>query len=247
MSKCIICEQRKGKRFCPLKNEMICSLCCGIVQTEGNCPEDCPFLQESKTFATEKQDEREIQLGERFKRDFAAEDEDVMATLNAVSTPLNDLLVVCGNDDGDLQDADVVEALDDLIGHMKKGVGQVLAEEDIKLNRAGTLLPKLKDALDELDDSVPEYYVVPCLEIIRGLISLSQKDDSPRAYLDEMIKLKEEEKAQQPEEEQEEEVAPSGEPVAVDVSEAPEPEPPAEAPTADDLFEESPEESEDKE
>jgi len=244
MSKCVICEQRRGKRQCALKNAMICSQCCGLVQTEGNCSDDCPFLLESKSFASEKQDERETQLGERFKRDFAAEDEEVMQTFNVITTPLNDLFVVCAQEDSYLEDKGLVEALDDLITNLKEGVGQVVSSEDVKLNRAGNLVPKMKESLESLDEPVPDYLVVPCLEILRGVITLSQKDDAPRAYLDEIITLDEKGKA----EKKEETVAAAGEPVTVDVSETEAvPEPPLEEPTAADLFEEAPDEPDEKE
>ncbi len=243
MARCVICEQRKGKRHCPLKNAMICSQCCGLLQTEGNCPGDCPFLKESKLFASEKQEERENQLGERFKRDFDAENEEVMQTFNAVATPLNDLFVAAAEEDEYLVDKDLVEALDDLIKDTKEGVGQVVSPEDVKLNRAGNLVPRMKEALESFDAEppVPDYLIVPCLEILRGLVSLSTKEDEPKAYLDQLLKQKEEEGA-----EEEEAVAPAGEPVLVDIDAAQAelplegPEEP-EQPSVADLFEEAPE------
>jgi len=261
MIKCVICEERKGKRHCGLKSAMVCSQCCGLVQTEGNCPDDCPFLLESKSFASEKQEERENQLGERFKRDFDAENEEVMQTFNAVATPLNDLFVAAIEEDDYLEDKDLVEALDDLINDMKEGVGQIVSPDDVKLNRAGNLVPQMKEALEstDADPPAPDYLTAPCLEILRGLILLSTKDDEPKAYLDQLLKQKKEEEAQE-----EEAVAPAGEPVTVEIDaaqaelplEGPEaPEQPSaedlleeapETPTATDLFEEAPGESDEK-
>ncbi len=243
MARCVICEQRKGKRHCALKSAMVCSQCCGLVQTEGNCPGDCPFLLESKNFASEKQDERENQLGERFKRDFDAENEEVMQTFNAVATPLNDLFVAAAEEDEYLVDKDLVEALDDLIKNTKEGVGQVVSPEDVKLNRAGSLVPQMKEALESFDAEPPvaDYLIVPCLEILRGLVSLSTKEEEPKAYVDQLLKQKEEEGA-----EEEEAVAPAGEPVLVDIDAAQAelhlegPEAP-EQPSVADLFEEAPE------
>lgn len=241
MFKCVICEHRKGKRYCPLKDAMICSQCCGLVQTEGNCPTDCPFLRESKVFASEKQDEREDQLGERFKRHFSAENEEAMQTFNAVSKPLNDLFVERAEKDEFLEDKDLVEALDDLIKDLAAGVGQVVRPEDVKLNRAGALLPLLKQALEALHPEPPElpvpgHLIKPCLEILRGLVSLSAKDDDSKAYLHQLLEQKEAAKAQE-----EEEVVPAGQPVTVDVSEAQATSEAAqEAPSASDLFEEEP-------
>ncbi len=252
MGKCVICEQRRGKRFCPLKNAMICSQCCGLLQAEGNCPGDCPFLVESKTFASEKQGERENQLGERFKRDFSTDDEKAMQTVDSVATPLNNLFLAAAKDDSYLEDKDLVEALDDLIAELKGGVGEVKSPEDVKLNRAGNLVPQMKDKIESLDADPPvaDYLVVPTLEILRGLVSLSMNEENPKAYIDELIKEREKEETEQPKDE--EEVAQAGKPVSVDVSqveagpEAAATAAPPEEPTASDLFEEAAEEPEEK-
>ncbi len=46
MSKCVHCQQRKGKRSCPALNGMICSQCCGEHRiTKISCPASCVFLE----------------------------------------------------------------------------------------------------------------------------------------------------------------------------------------------------------
>jgi len=42
---CPLCRQRKGKRACPAKGELICAACCGQKRRiEIDCPEDCVWL-----------------------------------------------------------------------------------------------------------------------------------------------------------------------------------------------------------
>jgi hypothetical protein len=42
---CPVCRTRRGKRACPAKGELICSLCCGTKRlVEIDCPPDCVFL-----------------------------------------------------------------------------------------------------------------------------------------------------------------------------------------------------------
>jgi hypothetical protein len=42
---CPLCGQRKGKRHCPAKGTLICSVCCGTKrQVEIQCPLDCTYL-----------------------------------------------------------------------------------------------------------------------------------------------------------------------------------------------------------
>ena len=49
--KCVQCNQRKGKRFCPAKNSSICPQCCGEKRViEIPCPSECPFLTSGQAY-----------------------------------------------------------------------------------------------------------------------------------------------------------------------------------------------------
>jgi hypothetical protein len=53
--KCILCEQRKAKRYCPAKRGQICAVCCGEKRgVEINCPLDCPYYVEGQKYQQEK-------------------------------------------------------------------------------------------------------------------------------------------------------------------------------------------------
>jgi hypothetical protein len=42
---CLLCRQRRGKRACPAKGELICSPCCGSKRrVEVDCPPGCVYL-----------------------------------------------------------------------------------------------------------------------------------------------------------------------------------------------------------
>jgi hypothetical protein len=46
LMKCILCSQKKAKRFCPAKNDQICAPCCGEKRVlEIDCPESCEYLK----------------------------------------------------------------------------------------------------------------------------------------------------------------------------------------------------------
>jgi len=46
--KCVICQQRGGKRYCPEKRGYICALCCGAErEVTIDCPLDCDYLREA--------------------------------------------------------------------------------------------------------------------------------------------------------------------------------------------------------
>jgi len=45
VSRCPLCDERRGKRACPAKRAQICSACCGSKRlVEIACPEDCAYL-----------------------------------------------------------------------------------------------------------------------------------------------------------------------------------------------------------
>ena len=47
--KCILCDKRKPKRFCPAKRAQICPVCCGEKRgVEINCPLDCRYFVEGQ-------------------------------------------------------------------------------------------------------------------------------------------------------------------------------------------------------
>ncbi len=54
--KCVVCEKRKGKRFCPAKNSQICAQCCGEKRVvEIHCPADCVYLKSGQSYQWVKQ------------------------------------------------------------------------------------------------------------------------------------------------------------------------------------------------
>ena len=60
--KCILCGERKGKRFCPAKNTSICAQCCGEKRVvEINCPSDCVYLNSGHTYQSIKKYSAQLQ------------------------------------------------------------------------------------------------------------------------------------------------------------------------------------------
>ena len=58
MAKCVKCNKRKAKRYCPALGESICSLCCGTHrQKQIHCPPTCPYLVKHKPY----QDKRALE------------------------------------------------------------------------------------------------------------------------------------------------------------------------------------------
>ena len=63
--KCILCDRRKGKRFCPAKNTSICAQCCGEKRViEINCPSDCIYLHSGQAYQSIKKYSAQLQQEE---------------------------------------------------------------------------------------------------------------------------------------------------------------------------------------
>jgi len=53
--KCLLCESRKAKRFCPAKAGQICPVCCGAKrEIEIDCPSDCVYLHAGREYESSK-------------------------------------------------------------------------------------------------------------------------------------------------------------------------------------------------
>jgi len=59
--RCILCESRKAKRYCPAKRTEICPVCCGEKRgVEINCPDDCKYLIEGHRYQLQKLTQQRI-------------------------------------------------------------------------------------------------------------------------------------------------------------------------------------------
>ena len=76
---CVICNERKEKRFCPAVHAKICAQCCGEQrEVTLDCPSECPYLQQAREHEKPRapgEPDREalflqIALDERFLYDF---------------------------------------------------------------------------------------------------------------------------------------------------------------------------------
>jgi hypothetical protein len=55
MATCPLCSERAGKRYCPAKDQRICTVCCGTKrEVEIDCPSSCPYLKASRSYESEK-------------------------------------------------------------------------------------------------------------------------------------------------------------------------------------------------
>ncbi len=55
MAKCSKCKRRKGKRYCVVLGDNLCSLCCGLLrEKEIHCPQSCTFLKKHRPYQEQR-------------------------------------------------------------------------------------------------------------------------------------------------------------------------------------------------
>jgi hypothetical protein len=111
--KCKYCGKRKGTRFCPALEGMICSRCCGehrLIDIE--CPESCPHLNRHEDFQRAKQFNRYEEAWRRLNSDIADDERKIKLLLF-----LEYQLWQGAKQLDRLNDQDISESISYLIGH----------------------------------------------------------------------------------------------------------------------------------
>ena len=143
--KCMTCNQRKGKRFCPAKNALICAQCCGEKRVlEIDCPESCEYLKIGRSREVKEYvrhirnaEPRKSEMHERVLR----ENKDIVAHLEFVLAQARLTM-------RDLTDKDVVEALDLLLETYRTEDKGILFEKTTNDLRVDSLRRALRDVIE---------------------------------------------------------------------------------------------------
>lgn len=105
---CPICQKRKANRFCPAKDENICSVCCGTErEVTIDCPSECPYLIASRSYDAER---REVDWSKvpfpdtKIPASFVASNEKLLLSLSYA-------ICVYARENAALSDPDVLGAL----------------------------------------------------------------------------------------------------------------------------------------
>lgn len=58
VARCVYCNQKKAKRYCPALHGEICAVCCGTYRVDRiNCTQNCVYLEQGKEFWALRLDE----------------------------------------------------------------------------------------------------------------------------------------------------------------------------------------------
>ena len=195
--KCVLCEQRKAKRFCPAKGAHICAQCCGEKRIlEIDCPETCEYLKAGRERETEEYGKRLRSLNqadqEKNQR-ILREHQDVVAHLEYALSRERLL-------SRDLTDKDVLQAIMVLLDTYKtedKGVLYEKTSDDLRVESLRRELRKIMESfrnpeaanelgvVDPKTTRLPLSAAIECLEFIQSLVTAYQTDRrSASGYVD---------------------------------------------------------------
>jgi hypothetical protein len=200
--KCVLCDQRKAKRFCPAKAGQICARCCGEKRVlEINCPESCSYLKAGR--------EREL---EDYTRRVRSMDPAGFAKRQQLLTAHQDVLARIEYffarerlSDRDLTDQDVINTIAVLLETYRtedKGILYEKTSEDLRIEALRRELKKIIESLrnpekqegrgivDPGSTRLQLGTVIDCLEFIRSLAESYATDrQSASGYIDFLARL----------------------------------------------------------
>jgi hypothetical protein len=173
--KCILCNQRKGKRSCPAKGALICAQCCGEKRIlEIECPETCEYLKVGRSHEAHTQRMRHLYTADPAKMDkrrkVFSQFEDFIARMEL-------FLADERRSSRDLADKDVAEAMDLILEAMRteeKGIIYERVSSDLRVDSLRRRLKEVVEArLNPQEGSAERMrrsQVIECLEVIRDIL-----------------------------------------------------------------------------
>lgn len=200
--KCVLCDQRKAKRFCPAKTALICPQCCGEKRVlEIDCPESCEYLKAGRERDAADYRKRLLSMDgraqERNNRVLTVH-QDVVARLEY--TLSRERLLA-----NDLTDSDVAQSVDILLDTYRtedKGVLYEKTADDLQVEYLRRELRKVIESCRNPEGSEGRGIVDPkatrlqlgeaieCLEYIRSMVTtyLAQRH-GVAGYLDTLARV----------------------------------------------------------
>jgi hypothetical protein len=200
--KCTLCNQRKGKRFCPAKGDSICAQCCGEKRIlEIDCPESCQYLKLGRSHEI---DEYARYLGniDRVRRE---EHRRVLSEHQDVVAHLESLLAQERRETRDLLDKEVAEAVNLLLAACEteeKGILYERTADDLRVESLRRQLRKVIEAHRNPEAGRGEGIIgahenrltlkgaIGCLEFIRDMIASHMTlAKTPSSYVDLLARI----------------------------------------------------------
>ena len=148
MGKCIICNNRKAKRFCPALNGNICSLCWGTKRKkEVTCPSSREYLKTGEEYQVARQISKEM------SPTFQTEDDEILGNEEVIGfvMPLEKFFLEKFYYDKNADDNNIYDALVKIYFYLTKAVDSLKPD-----NRCEELIFEAVYAIDKSLVNMPK-------------------------------------------------------------------------------------------
>ncbi len=203
--KCILCEQRKAKRFCPAKGAKICPQCCGEKRVlEIDCPDTCQYLREGRT--------REVELHARYyygNPDPAVNQRRhrILKQFDSLISHLEYVLAEERRSSKDFNDRNAADALELVLENLRTEAKGVLYERTSNDIRIDIVRRRIMEAVqsarsprqseqnadlvvrDPATEALKLTDVIECVDTIRAVVQGHLDEPSAPSYVDFLARL----------------------------------------------------------
>jgi hypothetical protein len=187
--KCIICGQKKGKRYCSMQGGKICSFCCGQQITEA-CPGTCTFKTTSLHYRRKKEESRHYVRVENLND----HQKHILHFISQLERRIGEKVI----QDPYYEDQHIREAVGRVIGRYKEGGSQ---SDEILLNRVGIVEGVIETVISTFILGEREFSHELILESLlvfqQFLASYARKKSGPRAYIQYLAQMEKEARPQE--------------------------------------------------
>ncbi|MEQ9617936.1 MAG: hypothetical protein RIG61_02040 [Deltaproteobacteria bacterium] len=202
--KCVICDKRKAKRYCPAKRASICPVCCGEKRgVEINCPPDCKYFVEGQKHHQQKV------MKQRLRREGAASYVRRAQLYNrnpAIFARIEKIIADSLRANGSIKNEDLVSAFElvkNTLETEKKGLIYQHQSDNRFANEISTrvliTLTEDKDSPDLSQDRVTLDYAVSVVnEFLKEVKFYAENDPNPQSYLIHILRYHPDEEAAGP-------------------------------------------------
>ena len=189
--KCVICNQRKGKRYCTVKVGKICSVCCGHNISEGKfCDSTCVYSSSSKKYKVNKRNLPNLSNDP----DLIKNKHNIIMFSATLSARIHEKIKA----DFYYEDWHILEAVHNVIDQFTSNTN----EEEVLLNRVGIIEAIIKDTISAymIKENLSLEMLIKSLSLFeQDFITYTAKNLGPKAYIQRLAKII---KKQESEEEQ---------------------------------------------
>ena len=174
--KCVLCNQRKGKRPCPAKDAGICGQCCGEKRIlEIDCPESCEYLKAGRDREADQEGARFVSVSDPLEQEKRLR---VIENHGSVLGDLQTIIAAERRAARDLTDRDVAEALDCLLKTLHTEDRGVLYETTAENLRAEGLRRQFSRLIQSLrhpeqpdQERLTLKDAIECLEVLHDVVA----------------------------------------------------------------------------